>query len=65
MVKKALGKIPESQREVLKIAYYQGLTQSEISDHLGIPLGTVKTRTRQGMLKLRNILESFIQQNEQ
>jgi RNA polymerase sigma-70 factor (ECF subfamily) len=65
MVKKALARIPESQREVLKFAYYRGLTQSEISDHLGIPLGTVKTRTRQGMLKLSDILESFIQQNEQ
>jgi RNA polymerase sigma-70 factor (ECF subfamily) len=65
MVKKALAEIPESQREVLKIAYYQGMTQSEISDHLNIPLGTVKTRTRQGMIKLKNKLESFIQQNEQ
>ena len=65
LVKRALGEIPEKQSEVLKIAYYRGMTQSEISDHLDIPLGTVKTRTRQGMIKLKNILESFIQQNEQ
>lgn len=65
IVQKALDEIPESQREVLKIAYYRGMTQSEISDHLEIPLGTVKTRTRQGMIKLKNILESFIQQNDQ
>jgi RNA polymerase sigma-70 factor (ECF subfamily) len=61
MVKKALAEIPEAQREVLKIAYYRGMTQSEIADHLNIPLGTVKTRTRQGMLKLRDLLESLIQ----
>lgn len=65
LVKNALDEIPENQREVLKIAYYRGMTQSEISEHLEIPLGTVKTRTRQGMIKLKNILESFIQQNDQ
>lgn len=65
LVKRALGEIPESQSEVLKIAYYRGMTQSEISDHLEIPLGTVKTRTRQGMINLKDILESFIQQNDQ
>lgn len=65
LVQKALDEIPESQREVLKIAYYRGMTQSEISEHLEIPLGTVKTRTRQGMIKLKNILESFIQKHDQ
>ncbi|WP_246043124.1 sigma-70 family RNA polymerase sigma factor [Fodinibius saliphilus] len=60
LVKKALDKIPEKQSEVIKIAYYRGMTQSEISDHLDIPLGTVKTRTRQGMIKLKRILGEFI-----
>ncbi|NGP89341.1 sigma-70 family RNA polymerase sigma factor [Aliifodinibius halophilus] len=60
LVKKALEKIPEKQSEVIKIAYYRGLTQSEISDQLDIPLGTVKTRTRQGMIKLKRILGEFI-----
>jgi len=60
LVKKALGKIPEKQSEVIKIAYYRGMTQSEISDHLDIPLGTVKTRTRQGMIKLKRIIGDFI-----
>lgn len=60
LVKKALDKIPENQREVIKIAYYRGWTQSEISNHLDIPLGTVKTRTRQGMIKLKRILGEFI-----
>lgn len=63
LVRKALGEIPESQSEVLKIAYYRGMTQSEISDHLEIPLGTVKTRMRQGMIKLKDILGEFISHN--
>lgn len=64
LVRKALAEIPENQSEVLKIAYYRGMTQSEISDHLEIPLGTVKTRMRQGMIKLKDILEEFISYNE-
>ena len=60
LVHKALGQIPEKQCEVIKIAYYKGLTQSEISEYLDIPLGTVKSRTRQGMKKLKNILAEFI-----
>ncbi|MFH5886037.1 sigma-70 family RNA polymerase sigma factor [Halalkalibaculum sp. DA3122] len=60
LVKRALEKIPEEQREVIKVAYYGGMTQSEIAEHLDIPLGTVKTRTRQGMIKLKNILEDHI-----
>lgn len=63
LVRKALGEIPESQSEVLEIAYYRGMTQSEISDHLEIPLGTVKTRMRQGMIKLKDILGEFISHN--
>lgn len=63
LVQNALGEIPESQSEVLKIAYYRGMTQSEISDHLEIPLGTVKTRMRQGMIKLKDILGEFISQH--
>lgn len=60
LVKRALEKIPEKQSEVIKIAYYRGMTQSEIADYLDIPLGTVKTRTRQGMIKLKRILGEFI-----
>lgn len=60
LVKKALDEIPEKQHEVIKIAYYRGLTQSQIAGHLGIPLGTVKTRTRQGMMELKRILREFI-----
>lgn len=63
LVRKALGEIPESQCEVLKIAYYKGMTQSEISEQLDIPLGTVKSRMRQGMIKLKDILGEYITHN--
>lgn len=53
----ALDQIPPAEREVLEIAYFQGFSQSEISAQLGIPLGTVKSRCRQGLLRLRNLLK--------
>jgi len=54
---KALETLPEEQREVIELAYYGGLSHSEIALQLGQPLGTVKTRTRLGMMKLRDILQ--------
>lgn len=48
-----LHDLPEAQRQVLELAYYQGMSQSEISAELGWPLGTVKTRLRAGMEALR------------
>ncbi len=60
LVKKALTKIPEEQLEVLKIAYYRGMTQQEIADSLNVTLRTVKTRTKEGMLKFKQVIENFI-----
>ncbi len=52
----ALDKISDKQRKVLQVAYFNGMSQSEISDEFDIPLGTVKTRMRDGMIKLRELL---------
>ena len=49
----ALAGLPTDERTVLELGYYGELSQSEISDRLGIPLGTVKTRTRRALLRLR------------
>ena len=53
----ALETLPERERIVLGLAYSDGFTQSEISEHLGLPLGTVKTRTRSGLARLADHLE--------
>jgi RNA polymerase sigma-70 factor (ECF subfamily) len=55
-VRRALEALTPEQREVIELAYYGGLSHSEIALDLGQPLGTVKTRTRLGMMKLRELL---------
>ena len=57
-VRGILRELPAEQREVIALAYLQGMTQSEISARLGLPLGTVKTRTRLGMERLRGMAGS-------
>jgi len=55
-VRAALETLSEGQRAVVVLAYYGGYTQAEIAARLGVPLGTVKTRMRDGLLRLRGVL---------
>ncbi len=59
----ALEALPGDQREVLEMAYLGGLSQREIADKTGIPLGTVKTRTRLALKKLRKVLEPVMRES--
>ena len=59
-VKNALKTLSLNQRQILELSYYEGLTQSEIAKRLNIPLGTVKTHSRRGLLKLRKNLHNLV-----
>jgi RNA polymerase sigma-70 factor (ECF subfamily) len=56
VVRSALGGLPDDQRQVVDMAYYQGLTHAEIAERLGVPLGTVKGRMRLALEKMRGSL---------
>ena len=56
-VRQALEELPSPQQEVLELAYFRGLTQREISELLGVPLGTIKTRMRLGLRKLQDSID--------
>jgi RNA polymerase sigma-70 factor (ECF subfamily) len=60
-VRDALAQLPEKNRQILELAYYEGLSQSEIATHLNLPLGTVKSWSRQGLLTLRKTLQNLIE----
>jgi RNA polymerase sigma-70 factor (ECF subfamily) len=56
-VHRALEELPDKEREVVELAYWSGMSQSEVADYLHIPLGTVKTRTRSALSRLSDLLE--------
>jgi RNA polymerase sigma-70 factor (ECF subfamily) len=61
VIQQAMAQLPATERQVLESAYYEGLSQSEIAKQLDMPLGTVKTRSRQGLTKLRRALQHLIE----
>jgi RNA polymerase sigma-70 factor, ECF subfamily len=56
-VHRAVAELPERERRVVELAYWHGLSQSEVAERLEIPLGTVKTRTRSALARLASLLE--------
>ena len=60
-VHRALEELQPREREVIELAYWSGMSQSEVADYLGLPLGTVKTRTRSGLARLASVLEGELQ----
>ena len=56
LVRDALDKLTDEQRQVIQLAFFSSMTQAEIAEHLQEPLGTIKARIRRGMMKLRDLI---------
>jgi RNA polymerase sigma-70 factor (ECF subfamily) len=61
LMREGLNQLSAEQRTILELSYYEGFTQEQISKRLNVPLGTVKTRMRQGLMKLRENLQGRMQ----
>jgi RNA polymerase sigma-70 factor (ECF subfamily) len=59
-IARALDTLPPEQRQLIECAYFQGLTQSELAGRFGLPLGTVKTRVRTGLMTLKRELQQVM-----
>lgn len=60
-VHRALEELQPREREVIELAYWSGMSQSEVAEYLNLPLGTVKTRTRAGLARLATVLEGELE----
>ena len=64
MIRAAIGKLSAEQRQAIELAFFSGLTQTEIAERLHEPLGTIKARIRRGMMRLRELIEGQLGDDE-
>ena len=60
LIRQAVRQLSKEQRKAIELAFFSGMSQSEIAEELGEPLGTVKARIRRGMMKLKEIITPFL-----
>lgn len=63
-LQRVLAELPDQQRKILEMNFYQGVSQSNIAQQLDLPLGTVKTNARQGLITLRRLLNGAVERVE-